>query len=93
MKRVFNGVKPTKVMSVVRMKRKGHRSYDYIANQVELTPTTVERIATSDVFDVIKSMAHEKFVGKRSYQKITNKYNIKTEQLKTVLKEYKDTFC
>jgi len=93
MKRVFNGVKPTKVMSVVRMKKKGHRSYDYIANQVELTPTTVERIATSDAFEVIKSMAHEKFVGKRSYQKIADKYGMKEEQLKSVLKEFKVTFC
>ena len=90
--RIFNGVNPVKAMKIVRMKKKGHRSYDYIANQVGLKSETVAKVVENDAFGTIQTLAHEKFVGKRAYAKIAEKYGMKTDVLKDVLSEYKDVF-
>jgi hypothetical protein len=90
--KIFNGVNPVKAMKIVRMKKKGHRSFDYIAKQVGLKVTTVEKVLTNNAFGVIKTLAHEKFVGRRSYATIANKYGLTETSLKNVLSEYKTVF-
>ena len=90
--KIFNGVSPVKAMQIVRMKRKGHRSHDYIAEKVGLKSSTVEKVLAGNAFDTFKSMAREKFIGRRSYASIAMKHGVDEESLKEVLTEYKAIF-
>jgi len=90
--KLFNGVNPLKAMKIVRMKKKGHRSHDYIAEKVGLKTETVEKVLSNNAFGTIKTIAHEKFVGRRSYANIATKYGMTETSLKDVLSEYKEVF-
>lgn len=90
--KIFNGVNPMKAMKIVRMKKKGHRSHDYIAEKTGLKPETVEKVLSNNAFGDIKTLAHEKFVGRRSYASIAKKYDMSESSLRDVLIEYKEVF-
>lgn len=90
--RLFNGVSPVKAMKIVRMRKKGHRSYDYIARKTGLKINTVEKVLSNNAFNVIDTLAHEKFIGKRSYATIAYKYGVDETSLRDVLSEYKEVF-